>query len=1076
MRIKKLHLVGLAVALAGVSGNANAGDLTISTATTTPVTTANPDGTSVPGDITIATGGSIAVTAGQTAVTVNTSNDVTNSGTISSNNANTTTAISLLGGNTGNITSSGTISLVEDHTLTDTDTDGDLDGEFAVGLNRYGIFLQSGPTFTGNISNTGAISIEGEQSAGIRLDALLTGNLSSSGAVTVVGDNSVGIQIGGGAAGGVTGDVTLTSSVTMRGQNSSGLIVGAPIGGSLDISGAWGATGYRSTSRPAASVVLEPEDTAQSGSVVEINFSVADGVTLRGIGVEDDDDDDGDGTLNEADDNTSAALSIFGSAPALLVQADPSANLVLGANSAGFGLHLRGTISAVGVYDGANATAIRVEGSGAATSTVAGGVAIDGSLVASATEADSHGLVVGSGGVMPQILVRGSATSTAFSVAANDAYGILLESGASVGALVNTGVISANYFGETGNANAIVDRAGSLTSITNSGVITAAVAATDDDPSDGIPPPAVTGSAIAIDVSAATGAVLVEQRALAAVFTDDDTTDDSTDRTPSITGDIRFGAFNDRLDLLAGSITGDVAFGNGADVFTIDNGATFTGLIGDLDENLAINVVDGTLNVEGGGLLNITSATFGADSNLNVALSASAAQTTNIVASGTVTFATGSHVTMSVPVGLPDFGSQAFLTANGGMFGASNVVGAVTGAGAPFIYNTAISLQNPLAADGAPNALLATFDLKTATELGLSTNQSAAYAAIVEALRLDGDASAAMTAIETQAGFFDAYDDLMPNYAPGATELAATAIQQMQSATSNRMAATRLHGLDEVSLWGQEIAYGLDRQPVTANSQAFSGEGFGFAGGIDGPTDGGGLFGLSLSFIASEAKEDGRPDGEISTWLGQANAYYGTALGPIDLDFVVGAGAGKIQSRRFVEIGSGFSAVAEADWMTYEGHGAIRASAPLAAGDWFVMTPQVALTYIGLNEEAYTEAGGGVAVDQEVDSAFSQRLWGDAGVEFSTRWRWGANGFFAPRLYAGYRTNLIDEATERTARFVSGSSSFTLTDEGVGEGGPLVGLGIDATNGYSTISIGYEGELGDQIERHSLNAAIRFRF
>jgi uncharacterized protein with beta-barrel porin domain len=1076
MRINRVHLVGLAVALAGVGGNAQAGDLTISTATTTPVATSNPDGTSTPGNITVASGGSITVTAGQTAVTVNSSNSVSNSGTISSNNANNTTAILLVGGNTGSVTSSGTISLVEDHTITDTDNDGDLDGEFAVGLNRYGIRLQSGPTFTGNISNTGAIAIEGEQSAAMRLDALLTGNLTSSGAITVTGDDSYGVQIGGGAAGGVTGDVTLTGAMTVRGENSNGLLVGAPIGGGLNISGVWNVTGYRMTTPPPAATVLEPNDTAQSGAAIAVHFSVADGVTLRGIGAEDDDDDDGDGELNEVDDNAAAAIAVFGSSPAVLVQADPSANLVLGANSAGFGLQMRGSITAAGTYRGFSATGIRVQGAGGASSTVTGGASIEGILIARALEADAYGVVVGNDGVMPQILVRGSTTASVNSDAARNAYGILLEAGANVPAIVNSGTIAGNYFGETGNANAIVDRSGSLTSITNSGVIAAAIVATDDNPADNVPPPPVTGSAIAIDVSAATAGVVVEQRALATPFTDDDATDDVTDLTPAIRGDVRFGGFNDTLNLLAGSIRGDVSFGNGADVFTVNNGATFTGSIRDLDGNLTINVVNGALNLEGSGLLNITSATFGANADLNVALSVNASETTNIVASGTVTFLPGAAVTMSVPVGLPDFGAQAFLTANGGMFGAANVVGPVTGTGAPFIYNTAITLANPLAADGAPNALMASFDLKTAAELGLNTNQASAYTAIVEALRRDADAAAAMTAIETQSGFFDAYADLMPNYAPGATELAATAIQQMQSATSNRMAATRLQGLDEVSLWGQEIAYGLDRQPATVNSQAFSGQGFGFAGGIDGPTDNGGLFGLSASFIASEAEEEGRPDGEISMWLGQANAYYGTALGPIDLDFVVGLGAGKMQSRRFVEIGSGFRAVSEAEWIAYEGHGAIRASAPLAASDWFVITPQVALTYIGLNEEGYAEEGGGAAIDQDVDTAFSQRLWGDVGVEFATRWRWGANGVFAPRLYAGYRGNLLDEETERTVRFVSGGPAFTLTDEGVGEGGPLVGLGFDATNGYSTISIGYEGELGDQVERHSLNAAIRFRF
>jgi uncharacterized protein with beta-barrel porin domain len=85
-------------------------------------------------------------------------------------------------------------------------------------------------------------------------------------------------------------------------------------------------------------------------------------------------------------------------------------------------------------------------------------------------------------------------------------------------------------------------------------------------------------------------------------------------------------------------------------------------------------------------------------------------------------------------------------------------------------------------------------------------------------------------------------------------------------------------------------------------------------------------------------------------------------------------------------------------------------------------------------------------------------------------------GIVAPRLYAGYRANAIDEEAERTFRYVSGGSDFTLADPGFGDGGPLVGIGLDATNGYSTFSLSYEGEFGDQIERHSLNAAIRFRF
>ena len=61
-------------------------------------------------------------------------------------------------------------------------------------------------------------------------------------------------------------------------------------------------------------------------------------------------------------------------------------------------------------------------------------------------------------------------------------------------------------------------------------------------------------------------------------------------------------------------------------------------------------------------------------------------------------------------------------------------------------------------------------------------------------------------------------------------------------------------------------------------------------------------------------------------------------------------------------------------------------------------------------------------------------------------------------------------------RFASGGTDFTLMDEPLDEGAPIAGIGIDASNGYSTFSLSYEGEFGDQIERHSVNAAIRFRF
>ena len=1073
MRIRRrIQLAGLAIVLAGgVGGTANADDVTITTDTTTPLATSNPDGSAVAGDITVASDGSIEVVTGQTAITVDSSNDVTVEGALTSEDADDTTGILIEGGNSGTITNNGSITLIEDYTLADGDDDGDLDGDLAVGTNRHGIFLQAGPTFTGDILGDGSFLIEGNNSSAITLDALLTGSLDLSGAITVTGENSVGIAINSG----VTGDVILTGPLAVRGQGSEGLAVDGDVGGAISINGNWTVTGYLSTTVPTDQSMLEPGDVEQAGSAIRISANVAGGVTIEGVGVENDEDDDNDGELNEADDSATAVVNQFGSAPALHVFADGS-DVTLGAGDEGFGLYLRGSVGAAGLFDGVTATALRIEGDGlGSVVNITGGLGLDNVLSAGSNEADAYGLFIGQDANVPLVQQRGSVITNLLSDAAVTGYGMFFDVGANVPVLDNWGGITVNYFGETGNAVAVMDASGTLSTITNSGTIVARLVATDEDPMDDVPPPPITGTAIAIDVSANTTGVLLEQ-VEPIVFTDDDAVDNNIAGDPRIVGEIRLGSGGDTVDLLAGTIVGDISFGDGADTFNIDNGAAYTGQLSDSDGLLTLNITDGALNLTGGAL-DITAATFGANSVLNVLLSDVPAETTFIEASGVVPFAAGAELVPVVPVGLPAFGAQTFLTANGGMFGASNVTGPIDGPGTSFLYNISIDVTDLLAADGDPNSLAAVFDLKTAAELGLSQNQGIAFDPIIEALRLDSAAAFAMSAIDNEFDFFDAYEDLMPNYASGATEIAATAIQQMQSATSNRMASTRLQGLNEISIWGQEIAYGLTREPPSFNSQEFRGYGFGFAAGIDGPTDNGALFGLSASFIASEVEEPGRPDGQIAAWFAQANAYYATAVGPIDLDFMVGGGAGKMESRRFVEIGNPatFTALSEAEWMAYEGHGTIRASMPLTTG-FLTITPQAGVTYVGIAEDGYEESGGGPAIDYRVDDVFSQRLWGDVGVEVAANWRLRGDSVFSPRIYAGYRANLLDDEAERTVAFVSGGAPFTLMDEGVGDGGPVFGVGFDATNGFSTISIGYEGEFGDQIERHSLNAAIRFRF
>ena len=178
-----LACTAIAPALAALTLADAAAETTIGTATTTPVrtsTAANGAGDS----ITISSAGSITLPSG-TAVTMDSSHAVSNAGTITINDADNATGIFVTAGRNGAVTNSGTITLTENYTATDTDNDGDLDGPFAKGTGRNAIWMEGGAAHSGAIGQNGTISIEGNNSAAIRIDATLNGALSTSGSANV---------------------------------------------------------------------------------------------------------------------------------------------------------------------------------------------------------------------------------------------------------------------------------------------------------------------------------------------------------------------------------------------------------------------------------------------------------------------------------------------------------------------------------------------------------------------------------------------------------------------------------------------------------------------------------------------------------------------------------------------------------------------------------------------------------------------------------------------------------------------------------------------------------------------------
>ncbi len=149
-----------------------------------------------PDAIRIAAAGSVTPTGG-TAVTVDSVHAVVNEGTIQITNADGSTGILASAGSGGGITNAATGKIVidETYTPTDIDKDGDLDGPFAAGARRTGI--RTAGAYAGAIVTSGAITVKGNDSAGIWLGGPLTGAFTHDGQTAVTGDRSTGVRIAG---------------------------------------------------------------------------------------------------------------------------------------------------------------------------------------------------------------------------------------------------------------------------------------------------------------------------------------------------------------------------------------------------------------------------------------------------------------------------------------------------------------------------------------------------------------------------------------------------------------------------------------------------------------------------------------------------------------------------------------------------------------------------------------------------------------------------------------------------------------------------------------------------------------
>ena len=1052
MRIQLAAAVALAPLM---MASGAAAQTVISTERTTPISTSTANNGN-PDAIRISNGGVIRLSSG-TAVTIDSSHGLTldTSGRIvMETTANGTTGVLVMGGNSANIINNGSIIISETYAGTDSDSDGDLDGAFAQGSDRYGLRVVGPGALTGDIHNDGLIDVEGNQSTALSLETDLVGNLLQTGTLNMLGDHSYGLR----TTGTISGNLYNGGAVNVLGEGTVGVSVEGAVGGRLTFGGTIIASGFRYTTALTAAQIaaLDADDLLIGGPAVNIAANITGGILFDtpylNNASDDDDDDDGIPDTTDTDSNNNGVLdtdegasdiSSYGSAPAVQVGSTTQTVSVgvVGTGDNAYGFINRGAILGSGVYSGIDSTAVRIGVDGGLAVTIDGGLRNAGSITALANEGDASALVVGANATLATINNQSLIRALSAGEAANEAVAINYLAGSTGGTLVNSGTIGAYIQGEAGNATAIRDASGTLTSLTNSGIIEAVIAPTDATADQ------ITGNTVAIDLSANTTGVTLTQEQV------------DPELDPTIVGDILLGSGADVVQINAGTVTGALEFGAGADSLVIDGGAVVTGALADADGLLNIDITEGLLDARQTTAVNVSGLNLGADGGLVVTVDPVAGNAGGFIVNGTANIASGASVGVRFTSLLDD--PTRFVVIQATTLTAGSLDQTQVQETSPYMFVVSAGIDSTL------NQVYVDARQRTASEFGFIAAEADAYGAFYEALAGDSQLLNAFLSQTGHDGFFDMYQQTLPEHSGGALMSLATGVDAVTRALSGRGHPAPA---GETSAWLQEINFYADREEGQA--YGFRSEGFGFAGGVE-RGSGFGALGLSVALTSSDLEDpESRGEEILSAQLLELGLYWraqGTNWN------VWARGAGGFASFDSVRqlVAPGINRRSESDWNGYSVALATGAAYNYQTGRWSIR-PEAVLEYFRLSEDAHEETGGGTAFDLGYEDRSGHILSSTVAVTFGAGF--GENHWLRPEIRVGWRQIFSHDPGTTVASFLSTGTPFSLQGDSLEGGGPIVGMRLNLGNELGFLALEADAELLEGYVRYALLLRASFKF
>lgn len=995
-------------------------DTTISSDRSTPINTSTVNN-GQPDNVVVNNGVNLTPPGGA-AITLDSNNTVTNNGAIKIQDKDNATGILILGGHTGAVTHNGAITINETTTAADTNGDGVPDGPFATGQNRFGIRLTGPQPFTGDVSvgSAGAITIQGNNSAGVSIEAPQVGNLSTLGAIAVTGDNSFGIR----TTSSVSGNYTAGGSISATGQNAIGVLVGGNVGGAFLVNGSIVATGYRvpirSSDATAVSKLL-PSDLLQGGPTVAVQGSVAGGVLI----------------------DTTGVVTSDGGAPALqvgVVGQDITIGNVGSAAPDNFGVEVRGTVSGAGQYDKVSSVGAQIGVAGGGVVNTTGGVHNTGSIISTAAIADATALQIGPGAIVPLLQNDGTINGSVGNASGNTARGVQILAGANVPTIANSASILAVTSGTSGDAIAVQDLSGTLTTLQNIRNISATLTSASG--------PSATGRAIAIDVSANTSGFHLQQFVTA-----------TGAATPTIVGSVLFGSGNDTADISAGAVVGDLAFGGGHNALNIGSGATVVGGLSATGGDVAVSLSGGTLAITSTNAVNLTSLSTTSGSTLTFTVDPAANVATQLNVSGAANLASGTKLGVRFASLLT--GSQTYTVVRAGQLSVGSFDTSLLSS-IPFLYSATIT------PDTSVGTLNVTIAQKNAQQLGLSSAAAPALNPVLAVISGSPTLSNAFLAQTTQSGFNAAFNELLPSRSSAVFEMTAATAAEAGRAIDDRQGVGG-------GAWVQEINFGATDQSRDG-LPGYNAWGVGLMGGYEAAFSPQAIFGVTLGASSSQIRDLGHSDvGKQTLSLLDAGVYWRATAGHFSANARIAGDYGRVSQDRAIVIdnviANTFSGTASGKWNAMGVNARARVAYESEFGAWYVR-PQAGFDYAQLHEDGYSESGA-APVNLTVGSRSSSRLSGFAGVGLGAVF--GDEATWGPELLLGYRGVFNEDLGDTTARF-SGGDPFTLASEKINGSGVAAHVGFKGENGYGGFAVQGGAETRNGLTVYDLRLTAHLQF